>query len=359
MKACALTLLVALVLLVGLPAYAQQDQVHVIREFAFENGQKLTDMKVGYVTHGKLNATRSNAVLVTHATNGLRTSFNVYIGPGKAFDTNRYFVIAVDAIGGGLSSSPKDGLGISFPRYTIRDMVKAQHDLVTRGLGLSSLLAVGGPSMGSFQALEWGIHYPDFVKGLLLIVPAAKSDPQFQMLADTMIATVQLDPAWQDGKYAKNPTEGLTRAAMIFMPWLFSQEHINTNARSAEEYRKTLTSFVPGYVSWDAASWMWRYYAARDHDVSKPFNGNLADALGRIRAKALLLPSVTDRLIPPAAAREIYRHVKTAEYYEIPSIRGHLAYFPAAGEKSPEYAYLTARVSEFLNALEQGDGRAR
>ena len=180
-------------------------QVHVIPEFSFENGQRLRDMKVGYVTRGQLNAARSNAVLVTHATNGLRNSFNVFIGPGKALDTDRYFVVTVDGIGGGLSSSPKDGLGTSFPRYTIRDMVRAQHDLIARGLGLPGLLAVGGPSMGSFQALEWGIHYPDFVRGLILIVPAAKSDAQFQMLADTMIATVQLDPAWQGGEWTDQP----------------------------------------------------------------------------------------------------------------------------------------------------------
>jgi homoserine O-acetyltransferase len=330
---------------------AQQDQVHVIPEFKFESGQTLRDMKVGYVTHGKLNAAKSNAILVTHATNGLRNSFNVYIGPGKPFDTEKYFIITVDAIGGGLSSSPKDGLGTAFPRYGIRDMVKAQHDLLTRGLGLNALLAVGGPSMGAFQALEWGINYPDFAQGLILIVPGAKSDPQFQMLADTMIATVQLDPAWQDGKYTKNPTDGLTRAAMMFTPWLFSQDYLNTNARTPEEYQKTLTSFVGGYVAWDATSWMWRYYAARDHDVSKPFNGNMADALGRIRARALIMPSVSDRLIPPAAAREIYRYVKNAEYYEIPSIRGHLAYFPAAGEKSQEYHFLSARLGEFFSSL--------
>jgi len=349
MKTFVRTLISALLVACG-AASAQQDRVHVIPEFAFENGEKLRDMKVGYVTHGQLNAAKSNAVLVTHATNGLRSSFNVFIGPGKALDTDKYFVVTVDAIGGGLSSGPKDGLGTAFPRYTIRDMVRAQYDLITRGQGLTGLLAVGGPSMGSFQALEWGINYPDFVKGLILIVPSAKSDPQFQMLADTMIATVQLDPAWQGGKYTKNPTDGLTRAAMIFMPWLFSQEHINTNARNAEEYQKTLMGFVPGYTSWDATSWMWRYYAARDHDVSKPFNGNVAEALGRIKARALVLPSVSDRLIPPAAAREVYKNLKSAEYYEIPSIRGHLAYFPTS-EKSAEYAYVTARLSEFLAAL--------
>jgi homoserine O-acetyltransferase len=115
-------------------------------------------------------------------------------------------------------------------------MVRAQYDLTTRGQGLTGLLAVGGPSMGSFQALEWGINYPDFVKGLILIVPSAKSDPQFQMLADTMIATVQLDPAWR-ARHTKNPPTALTRAAMIFMPWPFSQS-TSTQQRATPEYHR-------------------------------------------------------------------------------------------------------------------------
>ena len=86
--------------------WAQTEAVHNIPEFTFESGKKLKDMKVGYITHGTLNANKSNAILVTHGTSGNRLGYNIYIGPNKAFDTNKYFVIAVDAIGGGNSSSP-------------------------------------------------------------------------------------------------------------------------------------------------------------------------------------------------------------------------------------------------------------
>jgi pimeloyl-ACP methyl ester carboxylesterase len=139
-------------------------------------------MKVGYATHGKLNQAKSNAILVTHAASGVRTSNAALIGPGKAYDTDKYFVVTVDAIGGGNSSQPKDGLGPKFPKYTIRDMVRAQHDLLTNGLGLAHVVAIGGPSMGAQQALEWGIHYPDFTDGLLLIVPASRSDRHVRAL---------------------------------------------------------------------------------------------------------------------------------------------------------------------------------
>ena len=334
---------------VGGFAQSQQDAIHIIPEFVFENGAKLQNMKVGYNTYGQLNSARDNAVLVTHATNGIRKSFDRYIGSGKAFDTNKYFVIAIDAIGAGLSSGPADGMGMSFPRYTIRDMVNAQYDLVKNGLKLNGLLAVGGPSMGSFQALEWGIHYPDFVKGLICIVPGAKASKNFHAIVDAMIATVQLDPAWQGGQYSKNPVDGLKRAGMIFVTWLRSDAFFES-LKSKEEYEAALIFFGNAYATWDARNWMYRYFASRDHDVSKPFSGNMTEALGRIKAKALIMPSISDRLIPPSAAQELKRGIKSSIYVEIPSILGHLAYFPA-GDDSPEYAFVSIRISEFLASL--------
>ena len=222
-------------------AAAAQEGVHVIPEFTFESGAKLQNMKVGYVTHGALNREKDNAILVTHGSGGNRNSYNVFIGPGKALDTDRYFVVAVDAIGGGNSSSPKDGLGIEFPRYTIRDMVHAQHDLVTKGLGLTGLLALGGPSMGSFQAVEWGIQYPGFAKGLLLIVPSGSLNPVLAPVIDTMVAVMQLDPNWNGGRYTRNPTEGLKRAGMVFFPWIWSDEWL-AMLKTQEEYEKALSS---------------------------------------------------------------------------------------------------------------------
>ncbi len=339
----------ALAAFIGVGAIAQ-DAVHTIPEFTFESGAKLANMKVGYATHGKLNATKSNAILVTHGTSGGRNSYNLFIGPGKALDTDKYFVVTVDAIGGGNSSSPKDGMGIEFPRYTIRDMVKAQHDLVTRGHGLDREVAVGGASMGSFQALEWGIYYPKFAKGLLLIVPAGSSDQLFASIVDTMIAALQLDPAWQGGKYKENPANGLRTAGMVFFPWLWSDDYL-ANLKTDEHYKKALVAFGEGWAkSWDAASWMYRYLASRGHNVARPFGGDMMTALGKIEAKALVMPSVTDRLIPPAYARELYRGIKNAVYVEIPSINGHLACCPSS-DASAEYAFITAKLKEFLAGL--------
>ena len=329
---------------------AAQDPVHVIPEFTFESGEKLAGMKVGYATQGKLNDAKSNAILVTHGASGIRTGNAPLIGPGKAYDTDKYFVITVDAIGGGNSSQPKDGLGPKFPKYTIRDMVRAQHDLLTKGLGLARVIAVGGPSMGAQQGLEWGIHYPDFMDGLLLIVPASRSDRHVRAIFDAVDAAIKLDPKYQDGNYTSQPRDGIIVGGMIYFPWLYSDEHLSTITDEAA-WEKTSRAFGTAWANaWDANSLLSRYHAASRFDPSTPFGGDLGKALAQVKAKALIMPSMTDRTLPTYLARELYRGIKNVTYVEIPSYLGHLAGGPT-NETSGEYVFVTAQIKKFLAEL--------
>lgn len=333
--------------LLSLAGAAQEPKLYTIVKFAFENGGTLENMRVAYDTYGELNAARDNAILVAHGASQGRNAYKIFIGPGKAFDTSKYFVITVDAIGGGASSKPADGLGAAFPAYSIRDMVRAQHELLTQGLGLKSLLAVGGPSMGSFQALEWGINYPDFAKGLLAIVPSARSDRHVHAIFDAVINTIKLDPKWNDGNYVESPVDGIITAGMIYFPWLYSDEHLNTLVGN-DTYQKALSAFGTGWAKvWDARSLIYRYQATRNHDVGQPFGGNTMQALGKIKAKTLIMPGMTDRTLPPYMAREIYRGVKSSVYVEIPSFLGHIACCPSA-EDTAEYAFITDQLKRFL-----------
>ena len=326
-----------------------QEAVHVIPGFRFESGATLAQMKVGYVTHGALNARKDNAVLVTHGTSANRHTFDPYIGPGNAFDTDRYFVIAVDGIGGGTSSSPKDGPGVDLPRYSIRDMVRAQHHLVTQGLQLPGLLATGGSSMGAFQALEWGIHFPEFVRGLLLIVPAARAPNNIKAVIDAMIEIVKLDPLWQGGRYTRNPTQGLAAAGMVFSTWFLSDLYLEAMSTPAA-YDDALKVMARAYSSWDAVSWMWRYLASREHDASLPFGGDMKAALGRVKARALIMPSATDRVLPLFGAHELRAGIGDNVYKEIPSIMGHMAQNPA-DVNSSEHRFVDATIARFLQGL--------
>lgn len=329
---------------------AQDARIFSIAQFQFENGQVLQDMKVAYDTYGELNAARDNAVLVLHGASQGRNGYRIFIGPGKAFDTDKYFVITVDAIGGGGSSKPADGLGAAFPAYTIRDMVRAQHQLVTRGLGLKKLLALGGPSMGSMQALEWGIHYPDFAQGLLLIVPSARGGRHVQSIFEAVIATIELDARWQGGRYTENPVDGIQAAGLIYFPWLYSDEYLESLTDEAQ-FRQAQRAFGGGWAkTWDARSLIYRYRATMGHDVSKPYEGDLSAALRRIKARALVLPGASDRTLPLYMAREIRDGVRDVVYEEIPSRLGHVACCPGK-EDTPEYAFVSDRIKRFLDGL--------
>ena len=347
----ALAIAVGLALVLsGHQAQAQQEGVYTIPHYKFENGQEMDNVKIAYVTYGNLNAARSNAVLLTPGTGSGRHWADDYVGPDKMYDTNKYFFIGVDAVGGGLSSQPKDGLGTNFPRYTIRDIVHTEYRMVHDGLGLSQLLAVAGPSMGSFQGVEWGINYPNFMKGLVLIVPAARSDQHFQSIVDAITAMITLDPGYKNGKYTKNPTEGIKRAAMIYFPWRYSDEYLAT-LKQPEPYQTELMAGGNGWAkAWDANALLIRYAASRNFDASAPYGGDMKAALAKVQAKVLLLASQTDRTIPAYLSRELYAGLKDAQYIEIPTIRGHSGgSSPSKG--SAEEAYITERIRAFLDSL--------
>ena len=331
-------------------AMAQQEGVYTIPHYKFEDGKELDNVKIAYVTYGKLNESKSNAVLLTPGTSSGRHWADDYVGPGKMYDTDKYFFIGVDAVGGGLSTQPKDGLGMNFPRYSIRDIVHTEHLMVRDGLGLKSLLAVSGPSMGSFQGVEWGINYPNFMKGLVLIVPAARSDQHFHSIVDATIGMVTLDPAYKDGKYTDNPVEGIKRSGMIYFPWLYSDEYLTT-LKEPEQYQTALMAFGTGWSkAWDANGLIIRYMASRNFDASAPYGGNMKAALAKVTAKTLLLASQTDRTIPAYLSREVYAGIKDAKYVEIPTIKGHLGgAAPAKG--SAEEAYIADQIRPFLDSL--------
>ncbi len=341
---------VAMALGMATTAWAQQESVYTIPSYKFEAGPQLDNVKIGYVTYGKLNDAKTNAVLLVPGTSSGRHWADDYVGPGKMYDTDKYFFIGVDAVGGGNSSQPSDGLGMSFPRYTIRDMVRTQYELLTKGLGLSALHAVAGPSMGSFQGVEWGINYPTFMKGLVLIVPAARSDQHFYAIVDAVVGMITLDPAYKDGKYDQNPAEGIKRAGMIYFPWLFSDEYLQ-GLKTPEQYQAGLMAFGNGWSkTWDANALVIRYGASRNHDASAPYGGDMKAALGRVQAKTLLLTSQTDRTIPAYLSRELFAGVKNAQYVEIPTIRGHLG-GAAPLKGSAEEAYMAEKIRAFLDTL--------
>ena len=344
-------LLFAFALCLAGPARAAP-QIFSILDFQFEVGSVLPDLHVAYETRGTLAAGRDNAILLLPGAIGDRHAFDAMVGPGKTFDTDKYFVITVDPIGGGDSSSPAEGMGQDFPRYTIRDMMEAEHALVSRELGLSRLYAIGGLSMGSFVALEWGIHHPEMVGSLVLLAPSPKSDAGFRLTVDLVSTVIALDPEWQGGHYSRNPVEGLRHAGMLFYPWVVSAAYLDRI--SSHDLAAGLEDMARAFADWDANALVLRYAAYRAHDVSVPFDGDMITALARVTAPTLVLASATDRLVGIEGARRIADGLKHARYAEIPSDRGHRAVRAPPG--TSEADFIDRQIRSFL-ALPRAAGK--
>src|SRR2546430_2858719 len=157
----------ALVLLAVSPAAAHKagdppHQSYAMGDLKLESGEVIKDFAISYVTHGTLNARKSNAILMVTALTGNHHRLDFLIGPGKALDTTKYFVVATDAIGNGLNTSPSSSKAqprMRFPKFGMRDMVESQRRLLGEKLGIDHVVAVVGPSMGGMQALQWGVFF--------------------------------------------------------------------------------------------------------------------------------------------------------------------------------------------------------
>jgi homoserine O-acetyltransferase len=337
--------------LAGPPAAAAQ--LFSLADFAFEDGSVLPDLRIAYDTRGTLSPGRDNAILLMPGATGDRHAFDASIGPGKVFDTDRYFVITIDPVGGGESASPADGLGQDFPRYTIRDMMEAQQALVSRGLGIARLRALVGVSMGSFVALEWGIHHPQSVASLILLAPSPKADAGFRLTIDLISATIALDPEWQGGRYAHNPVEGLRHAGMLFYPWAVSAAYLERTA--PRDLARELEAAARAFAAWDANALVLRFAAYRAHDVAAPYEGDIRAALARVTAPTLVLANAGDRLVLIDGARQVRDAIAHATYAEIPSDLGHRAVRALPG--TPEGDFIARQVGGFLATLPNGVGK--
>jgi homoserine O-acetyltransferase len=332
---------------VALPTASRAEtQVFALFDFAFEDGSTIPDLHIAYDTQGTLSPGRDNAILILHDTFADRHAFDDLIGPGKTFDTNRYFVITPDAIGGGESSSPADGMGQDFPRYTIRDMMAADYTLVSRGLGLTRLRAIVGRSMGGFVALEWGIQHPEMAQSLMLLAPSAKSDANYQTIIDLLISAVALDPEWDGGHYSHEPVAGLRHAGMTYYPWAVTAGHLNRI--STRDLARESEATARAFAQWDANALVLRFAACRGHDVSAPFAGDISAALARVTMPTLLLASASDRLIGIAGARHLRAGLSRATYIEISSDLGFRATTAPPG--TPEAATIERAIRTFLNS---------
>ncbi len=336
------------------------------QELHLEGGGTLAPITIAYETYGTLSERADNAILVTHALSGdahvagLHAAtdkrpgwWDMLIGPGKALDTDRYFVICSNVIGGcsgstGPSSpNPATGrpYGTDFPVITIADMVNAQAMLVDY-LGVEKLLAVVGGSMGGMQALEWAISHPDRVHLCVAMATAARQPTQAVAFNEVGRQAIMADPNWRGGHYYDGdpPSQGLSVARMVghitYLSDEAMQKKFGRRLQSISDYSFTFSADfeVESYLRYQGLSFTTRFDAntylyvtrALDYFDLTRTHDNLARAFRDVKARFLVLSFGSDWLHPPYQLKEIvsalhatYKHVS---YFEVESPYGHDAF---------------------------------
>ncbi|MEW6208879.1 MAG: alpha/beta fold hydrolase [Acidobacteriota bacterium] len=312
-----------------MPAPAQGD--FIIRNFKFENGEVLPELKLHYRAVGTPRrdsvGTVRNAVLILHGTGGSGAAFlsDQFAGQlfktGQPLDASKHFIILPDSVGHGQSSKPSNGLRARFPRYGYTDMVTAQYRLLTEGLGVNHLRLVMGTSMGGMHTWMWGEMYPDFMDALM---PLASLPVQIagrnRMMRRMIIDSIRNDPEWNNGEYKTQP-RGLVSAIYTLLFMTSSPLQWQKQAPTKDAADQFFDNLVRNQLSRaDANDMLYAFDASRDYDP--------APALERIKAALLAINSADDQVNPPELGileREIKR-VKRGRYVLIPvsdQTRGH------------------------------------
>ncbi|MDQ3417910.1 MAG: alpha/beta fold hydrolase [Acidobacteriota bacterium] len=282
------------------PAVVEAD--FVVKDFTFTSGEKLPELRIHYRTLGAPRKDAAgvvrNAVLIMHGTGGTGGQFTgrnfagELFGPGQPLDAAKYFIILPDDIGHGGSSKPSNALRAKFPRYGYVDMVRAEHRLLTEGLGVNHLRLVMGTSMGGMHTWMWGGMYPEFMDALM---PLASLPTQIagrnRAWRRVVIDAIRNDPEWKNGDYTTQPQSLRTAAQML---WLVGSNPIRRQAEAptVAEADRVLDAYVANYIkSGDANDILYAVEASRDYDPGP--------ALEKITAPLIAINSADDIINPP------------------------------------------------------------
>lgn len=342
--------------------YSQENhgpyQFFDLGDFLLEEGGVINNCQIAYSTFGALNANKDNAILITTWYSGTsKIMEQAYVGEGRAIDPSRYFVIIVNQIGNGLSSSPQNAQdplrGPEFPKVRISDDVRAQHRLLTGHFGIHTLALVTGGSMGAQQTWEWAVRYPDMVERAAPIAGLAGTSPHNFLFIETLMDALRLDPAWNGGAYRESDAvyHGLRHHADLWSVMGFSAEFFSESV-----YRNigfpTLQEFRSGFMhnyflpmdpnNLLCMAWKWQH-----GDVSRLTNGNLAAALGRVRAKVFVIAIEQDMLLPVTECEADQKLTPDSEFRVVQCAAGHLSLFGL----DPDYLSQIDKVLSELLAI--------
>jgi homoserine O-acetyltransferase/O-succinyltransferase len=287
------------------------------------SGKQIDNCRLGYRTWGKLNAAHSNAVLFPTWFSGVSANLSDVVGASALVDPSRYFVIVVDALGDGVSSSPSNSAtqhGPDFPALTIQDMVNTEHRLATETLGLKHLHAVMGISMGGQQTFEWMVDYPDFMDEVIPMVGSPRPSTRDLLVYHAVEDALKADPAWRKGLYTKAPPAGEAELILqmnLTTPANFARTH--SRVQFDADYAHYQAN---GILPTDANDWLAQVDAIIHLDVAH--GGSLAGAAKSVKARVLIVSSAQDHLVNPQPALDFAKLIG-AKTLVLEGDCGHLA----------------------------------
>lgn len=321
-------------------------------DLALESGATIRDFSQSYVTHGTLDAERSNAILVCSALTGTHHRLDFLIGEGKALDTRKHFIVATDPIGNGLSTSPSNSLaqpGMRFPRFCVRDMVAAQYRLLTEHLGITHLRAVVGASLGGMQAIQWAVSHPGFMAAIVAMTAMAKTPPWGALVVEAARACLMADPAWTGDGFDGVPERGWRAYAGLINALVMHTPEAAAELAPQDGVHAWFETIVDQTRAqgFDATDYLYQSWAYQAHDVGTTtgFGGDTERALASIRARALVIAPPIDLFNPVAGAQAAAAAIPGAHYAAIPSQQGHAA---ATSLRAEDAAFLDGVIGRFL-----------
>jgi len=330
-------------------------KVFPLGRFALDSGADLPDAHLAYATYGTLDSDGGNCVLLPSYYTGTHHSYAPWIGPGRALDPERWFIVAVNMFGNGLSTSPSNAhptiRGARFPAVSISDNVRAQHRLLTH-LGVHRIRMVAGWSMGALQAYEWAVRYPDLVGSVLPICGAARCSPHNYIFLEGVKAALTADPVFNAGRYTAPPVAGLRAFGTVYAGWAYSQAFFRNRTYTELGYGSTadlLEDWAADHAARDANDLLAMLHTWQQADPGLCPAGNedgLAPVLAAVTARSIVMPSTTDLYFTLEDNALEAGLLPNAELRPIDSDLGHIAGRP--GIRDRETNIITAAMHDLL-----------
>ncbi len=316
-----------------------------------DSGATLAGAQLAYQTFGTLNPARDNAVVLLTHFGGTHEHCAHFVGKTRAIDPDKYFVIVINLLGNGLSSSPSNTNGSHFPTVTVADNVRLQKRLVAEIFDIDHLELVMGHSMGAAQTYHWAALFPDFVSRAAPVCGSAKTSIHNDIFLQGMRGILCADPAWEDGEYSDQPILGLRTMARAWAAWPPSSHFYrkkffeSLGFESADDFLERYWEAT--YTAMDANNVLTQISTWRSSDISNNelYGGDMALALASIKARVAVIPCRSDAYFPPEDSEIEVELMNNSVLHTIESEWGHWA---GSGRNESDTDFINAQVKALL-----------